>query len=136
MLPSGFSANVPLLTVWPVSVCALTAPSLPATAAAALAPIAVSELMAVPPAQPPPPSTWTRRFQFAAVGNQTSMPMPAEVDGASAGPGFPGPTLSLTRHTSLAASAGGGDAGVSGSASGSPLANALTNVTFVSALGL
>src|SRR5450432_4570512 len=31
------------------------------------------------------------------------MPMPGEVDGALAGPGLPGPTLSLTRHTSLVA---------------------------------
>src|SRR6185369_6477262 len=93
MLPSGFIANEPLPMVWPVSVTADTAPSTPATAAAdrpaLAAPVpanAVVEVTAVPPAQPPPPSTCTRLFQLAAEGSQISMPMPGDVDGALAGP--------------------------------------------------
>src|SRR3982751_2546334 len=103
MLPSGFIANEPLPMVWPVSVTADTAPSTPATVAAerpALdAPVpanVVVDVTAVPPAQPPPPSACTRLFQFAAEGSQISMPIPAEVDGAAAGPGLPGPTSTFT----------------------------------------
>src|SRR3954470_13209959 len=92
--------------LWPVSVSDDTAPSPPATPAGSQRPgmlaIAVAE-PAVPPIQPPPPTACTRLFQLALAGNQISMPMPAEVDGAPAGPGLPGPTLSLTMQMSLAA---------------------------------
>jgi hypothetical protein len=44
-----------------------------------------------------------RRFHLLSPGSQISMPMPCEVEGASAGPGLPGPTSSLTTHTSLVA---------------------------------
>lgn len=43
-----------------------------------------------------------RWFQRSWLGSQTSMPMPSEVERAAAGPGLPGPTLSLTRHRSAA----------------------------------
>src|SRR5438094_7482198 len=70
-----------------------------------------------------------RRFQFSRVGSQISMPIPGDVDGAPAGPGFPGPTSSLTAQTSLAA------IGVEGlgvvSVSASPFLNALTSNTVV-----
>ena len=73
---------------------------------------------------------WNRLFQFAGLGSHTSIPIPAEVDGASAGPGFPGPTFSFTKHMSLAAF------GVCAVAEpertkGSPFANALTSYTVV-----
>src|SRR5712672_3239429 len=77
-----------------------------------------------------------RWFQFAGVGNQTSMPMPAEVEGALAGPGLPGPMLSLTKQRSFAATGGAGDAAVPDRAIGSPFRNALTSVTVVFASGL
>jgi hypothetical protein len=77
-----------------------------------------------------------RPFHVAGEGSQISMPIPAEVDGASAGPGLPGPTFNLTRHTSFEATSGGGDAGVPDNASRSPFLNALTKVTVVLASGL
>src|SRR6478672_10245935 len=76
-----------------------------------------------------------RWFQFSRAGSQISMPIPGEVDGAPAGPGFPGPTSSLTMQTSLAAMGGGGVAGVPESASASPFLNALTSNTVVSESG-
>src|SRR5512141_3113739 len=109
IVPSGFIANEPLEIVCPVSVTALAAPSIPDVAAAdkpaLLAPVPASAVIepALPPAQPPPPSTWTRRFHFDVDGSQTLRPMPADVDGAPAGPGLPGPTLSLTTQRSAAA---------------------------------
>src|SRR6185503_15654136 len=113
IVPSGLIANDPLPITWPVSVNAETAPSTVATAAAvspALPPpvpaSSVSDVTAAPPAQPPPPSACTRPFQFSTDGSQTSIPMPADVEGAPAGPGFPGPTRSLTTHTSFAATGG------------------------------
>src|SRR4051812_23312232 len=137
MVPSGFMANEPLPIVWPVSVTADTAPSTPATVAAdkpALdAPVpasAVVDVTAVPPAHPPPPSTCTRLFQFACAGSQTSMPMPGDVDGASAGPGLPGPTMSLTTHMSAAA-VGVFAVGVPERMSGSPRLKGFTKVTNV-----
>ena len=64
------------------------------------------------------------------------MPIPADVDGAEAGPGFPGPTLSFTRQRSFGAMLGGGLAGVPDKAKGSPFLKALTSNTVVSASGL
>src|ERR1700682_3832338 len=61
--------------------------------------------MSALPAHPPSPSVRFRPFHVAVEGSQISMPIPAEVDGASAGPGLPGPTFSLTRHTSFEANA-------------------------------
>ena len=74
-------------------------------------------------------------FQAAFAGSQTSMPMPGEVEGASAGPGLPGPTLSLTMQTSLAAS-GVAPVAVPPRMSASPFLKALTATTVVSASGL
>ena len=47
--------------------------------------------------EPKPPMLCTRPFQVSGGGSQISMPMPGDVEGASAGPGLPGPTMSLTR---------------------------------------
>ncbi len=88
------------------------------------------------PAQPPLPQARMRSFQLAAVGSHTSMPMPAEVDGAPAGPGFPGPTRILTRQTSEGAVGGAGVAGVFANAMASPALNDLTSNTVVSTSGL
>ena len=135
MVPSGFIANEPPADeAWPVSVVEETAPSLPATPAASVLAMALA-LPAAPPCQPPPPSAWTREFQAAFAGSQTSMPMPGEVEGASAGPGLPGPTLSLTMQTSLAAS-GVAPVAVPPRMSASPFLKALTATTVVSASGL
>jgi len=93
IVPSGFMANEPPLAVFacPVSVEAETAPSTIAVVAGDPADEPEAPASAVvdvwtPLAQPPPPLTWMRSFQFACAGSQTSMPMPADVDGASAGP--------------------------------------------------
>ena len=75
-----------------------------------------------------------RSFHAAGAGSQTSMPMPAEVDGALAAPGLPGPTTNFTRQTSAAAA--GGVPVVPDSASGSPCLNDLTSTTVVLASGL
>lgn len=96
------------MMVWPVSVTAETAPSTMAVVAAEPElplPMPSSAVVepALPPTQPPPPFTWMRSFQLSGLGSHTSMPMPGDVEGASAGPGLPGPTLSLTTHTSDAA---------------------------------
>src|SRR5262245_22592032 len=96
----------------------------------------VVELIPGFPDHPPWPSTCILLFQFAGAGSQISIPMPAEVDGAPAGPGLPGPTISFTRQTSLAAVGGGGVAGAPDSASKSPFLKALTSVTVVLASGL
>src|SRR5262245_56165553 len=128
IVPSGFIANEPLPVLgWPVSVEADTAPSivdaiigLDVGPPAPPAPASRVVSAWTPPAQPPPPITWMRRFQFAGDGNQTSIPMPGDVDGNPAGPGLPGPTSSFTTHTSLAAVDGAGVAGVFGSARASP----------------
>src|SRR5687768_3350194 len=77
-----------------------------------------------------------RSFHAVGAGSHTSIPMPAEVDGASAVPALPGPTTILTRHRSLPATGGAGDAGVAVSASGSPCLNDLTATTCVFASGL
>src|SRR5437763_1947893 len=109
MLPSGSMANEPPrdgggtpTSLCPVSVFAETAPSTVAMNAGvgvvvpapvvpkAGAPASTVGFVWLPPAQPPPPATWMRRFQFAGVGSQISMPIPGDVDGAPAGPGFPG----------------------------------------------
>src|SRR5678815_5021109 len=73
-----------------------------------------------------------RPFQFAGEGSHTSMPIPAEVEGAEAGPGFPGATLSLTRHRSFGAT----DGDVPDNVNGSPFLNCLTSNTVVLASGL
>jgi hypothetical protein len=89
----------------------------------------------VPPAQPPPPRLWILLFQAVVAGSHTSMPMPAELEGALADASAkPGPTTSLTRHRSVAAV--GGVPVVPGSARGSPCLNDLTSTTVVSASGL
>src|SRR5262245_37945144 len=61
--------------------------------------------------------------------------MPAEVEGASVGPGLPGPMLSLTKHRSCGAVDGAGVGGVPGKAIDSPCWKALINVTVVDGLG-
>ena len=58
------------------------------------------KLVSAEPDQPPLPYARMRSFQLAVVGSQISMPMPAEVDGAPAVPGLPGPTRSFTSHRS------------------------------------
>src|ERR1039458_7829661 len=75
-----------------------------------------------------------RWFQFAVVGSQTSIPMPAEVDGAPAGPGLPGPTWSFTKQRSFPA-VGVVDVGVPVSRRESPFLNCFTNSTVVLASG-
>src|SRR5450432_4537376 len=90
----------------PVSVAEVAKPSVARITAngggppSGIDPIAVSDVNSGPPCQAPPPMAWYRSFQLAGVGNQTSMPMPADVDGASAGPGLPGPTMIFTRQRS------------------------------------
>ncbi|MNL18220.1 hypothetical protein D3C87_1393570 [compost metagenome] len=79
-----------------------------------------------------PPSRCRRRFHLAAEGSQTSMPMPRVVEGASAGPAWPGPTSSFTRHRSDAAT-GVLPVAVPDSSSASPALKALTSSTCVSA---
>src|SRR6185369_12946684 len=79
---------------------------------------------------------WMRPFQFAGDGSHISMWIPEDVERAPAGPGLPGPMVSFTRHRSLIAIGGGGDAGVPESARGSPFLNALTKVTVVFLSGL
>src|SRR6185295_3692877 len=74
-----------------------------------------------------------RWFQFSRVGSQISIPIPGEVEGAPAGPGFPGPTSSLTMQTSFAA-IGVVEVGVP-RVSGSFCLNALTSNTVVSESG-
>ena len=88
-----------------------------------------------PPAQPPLPYERMIPFQFVGVGSQTSIPMPGDVDGAAGSPGLPGPTSSLTRHTSAGAAAGAGSAGVPASAMGDPAAKACTSSTVVRGSG-
>ena len=100
------------------------------------APASKVMLVCTPPAQPPPPMAWMRLFQLARAGSQTSMPMPADVEGNPSGPGWPGPTSSLTTHTSLSATGGGGVAGVPERARGSPFLKALTSSTLVCRSGL
>src|SRR5262249_6350496 len=95
----------------------------------------VFPMMALPP-NPPRVMLWMRPFQFAGDGSHISMWIPEEVERAPAGPGLPGPMVSLTRHMSLSAVGGGGVAGVPESAKGSPFLNAFTNVTVVFASGL
>ena len=63
------------------------------------------------------------------------MPMPGEVEGASAGPGLPGPTSSFTTHTSVVA-VGVVGVGVPDSSSASPVLKDLTSSTVVLASGL
>src|SRR5216684_1549806 len=147
IVPSGFIANEPppAVSACPVSVDADTAPSVSAittvlTAAAGKSAASGlgSPAMAVvdpctPPAQPRPPTTCTRLFQLAGLGSHTSIPMPGEVDGAPAGPGFPGPTFSSTMHRSLAAVTP--DA-VPLTLISSLFLNAFTSVTVVFASGL
>src|SRR6476619_4107279 len=77
---------------------------------------------------------WIFSFQLAAVGSQISMPIPGEVEGALAAPVLPGPTLSLTKQRSFAAT--GGVPVVPGKAIGSPALNDLTSSTVVFASGL
>src|SRR5215470_16323901 len=134
MVPSGFMANDPPPAACPVSVVPTTDPSVPAVTPPAGLPICIVESCA-PPAHPPPPRLWIRLFQLAAVGSQISNPMPAEVDGAPAGPDCPGPTFSLTRHRSAAAVGGVGPV-VAPSAIGSPCLNACTSSTVVLSSGL
>jgi hypothetical protein len=67
------------------------------------------------------------------AGSQTSMPMPGEVEGAPAGPGLPGPTLSLTMHRSLAASV---PVALPSRLRSSPFLNCFTSRTVVFASGL
>ena len=144
IVPSGFIANEPEpVALCPVSVDAETAPSIVEAilgdeVAPPAPPAPASRVMFVctPPAQPPPPIAWIRLFQLARAGSQTSMPMPAEVEGKPAGPGLPGPTSSLTTQTSLSATGGAGVAGVPDRASASPLLNALTSSTVVRESGL
>src|SRR5436309_14495668 len=88
MLPSGFIANDPPPgPLCPVSVFAETAPStvamkegLGVVPPAPPAPASTVNDVWLPPAQPPPPATWMRRFQFSRVGSQISMPIPGDVD--------------------------------------------------------
>ena len=96
----------------------------------------VVELMPGLPPKPPSANAWMRWFQLAFDGSQASMPMPADVDGAPAGPALPGPTINLTRQTSFTATGGVGVAGVPDSASESPFLNDFTSVTVVFASGL
>ena len=78
---------------------------------------------------------WIFSFQFAgASAARSPMPMPGDVDGALAGPGLPGPTLSLTKQRSFAAT--GGVPVVPDKAIGSPALNDLTSSTVVFASGL
>src|SRR6478672_6437420 len=70
---------------------------------------------------------WIFWFQFAGAGSQISMPMPGDVDGALAAPGLPGPTLSLTKQRSFAAT--GGVPVVPDNAMGSPALNDFTGST-------
>src|ERR1051325_1874263 len=87
MLPSGFMANDPPrggggtpTSLCPVSVFAETAPStvamkdgvgvvVPAPVPLLGAPASSVKDVWLPPAQPPPPATWMRWFQFAGVGS-------------------------------------------------------------------
>src|SRR2546423_27729 len=129
MVPSGFIANEPVPVLgWPVSVEADTAPSivdaiLGLDVGPPAPPAPASRVVSAwtPPAQPPPPITWMRWFQFAGDGSQTSMPIPGDVEARPAGPGLPGPTSSFTTHTSLSAAGGARVAGVAESAKASPL---------------
>src|SRR6476660_491648 len=74
-----------------------------------------------------------RSFQVSRLGSRTSIPIPADVDGAPSGPWFPGPIKSLTIHRSPPA-IGVVALGVPVRSSGSPFLNDLTSRTFVSAL--
>src|SRR5260221_13079229 len=105
MVPSEFIRKLALPFTCPVSVVAETAPSVPATSHGLTPnpPAKAVKDVCTPPAHPAPPNTWRRAFHAAFAGSQTSMPMPAVVDGALAGPGWPGPTSSLTKHMSLLA---------------------------------
>src|SRR5690242_4389420 len=92
MVPSGGIANDPPFAVlaWARTVLAQTAPSTMAVDAGepvvpGPTPASVVSDVWTPPAQPPPPFTWMRRFHLASLGSQTSMPMPANVEGASDG---------------------------------------------------
>src|SRR3954452_7490693 len=84
-----------------------------------------------PPAQPPLPYERMIPFQLVGAGSQTSIPMPADVDGAAGLPGLPGPTSSFTRHRSAGVAAGAGSAGVPASATGDPAGKACTSSTLV-----
>src|SRR2546422_7009492 len=75
-------------------------------------------------------------FQAVGAGSQTSRPMPAEVDGAPAGPALPGPTSSFTRHTSAPVTGGAGEARVPDKANESPALKAFTRVKVVFSSGL
>src|ERR1700754_65962 len=134
MVPSGFIAKLPstLLVMCPASVPALTALSVSAKPNASAVPISVNELTDGSPEKPPDPLNSSVPFQTAFSGSQTSTPIPADVEGAPAGPGLPGPMLSLTRHRLKGAVFGAGLAGVPESAIGSPVLKALTKVTVVS----
>src|SRR5205085_4345211 len=118
----------------------VTAPSTPAmvggvpTEATDVADAMMVAASWLPPCQPPPPIACTRLFQLADVGSHTSMPIPAEVDGAPAGPGLPGPTLSFTKHMSLGA-VGVEAVAVPPRSSASPFLNAFTARTLVFASG-
>ena len=119
IVPSGFIANEPEpAALCPVSVDAETAPSIveailgdevAAGAAGAGQQCAVFVHAARPAATA---DHVDAPVPVGARGSQTSMPMPAEVEGSPAGPGLPGPTSSLTTQTSLSATGGAGVAGV------------------------
>src|SRR5581483_6375075 len=145
IVPSGFIANdpVPAGSACPPSLTALTAPSFIAmpqvtpvrNGAVPVVIRVVFPMMALPP-NPPKVTLWMRPFHFAGDGSQISTWIPEDVERAPAGPGLPGPMVSLTRHMSFRAMGGAGVAGVPESASGSPFLNALTSVTVVFASGL
>ena len=73
---------------------------------------------------------WIRPFQFGWGGNHTSTPIPGLVEGASTGPGLPGPTMSLTRNKSAGAAGVKSMAG-SDRTNGSPVLKAVTSTTLV-----
>src|ERR1700676_2278464 len=97
----------------------------------ALLPILLVALTSGLPAHPPPPKTCT--LLFHGLGNHTSIPIPGDVEGDPAMPGFPGPISSLIRQRSRIADR---FVGMPSRFRSSPLANALTRLTLTFASGM
>ena len=93
-------------------------------------------------ANPPEKTLASQTFDLNINGTQIGaefgyqLALPGDVDGAPAGPAWPGPTNSLTRHRSTGAVGGAGVAGVADSETASPDLKALTSNTDVSAFVL